>query len=180
MLQLYSKEGFTFNKNENNNYSLTFEMENKHMILSQIIDFNLVKLIYDLNPDIYEKANLNIINENEATVALLMKHLFEDLGLPQRFSYVHVAKTTHEHSIVFEAKTIKTERPEGMPTEAELTPLKKMLCECNIVNPHKICFTTTILFESHMTIPTVVEKLVGIILFKIFNRVKRFIENVRM
>ena len=65
MTELYSKEGFTFIKNEQNNYSLTFEMENNHIILSKIIDFNLVKLIYDLNKDIYEKANIKIINENE-------------------------------------------------------------------------------------------------------------------
>ena len=48
MTELYSKEGFRFVKNENNNYNLSFEMENNHIILSKIIDFNLVKLIYDL------------------------------------------------------------------------------------------------------------------------------------
>ena len=62
MTELYSKEGFVFTKNEKNNYSLSFEMVNKNIILSKIIDFNLVKLIYDLNSDIYEKINLNIIN----------------------------------------------------------------------------------------------------------------------
>jgi hypothetical protein len=45
---LYSKDGFTFAKNSKNNYSLTFQMENKSIILSKIIDFSLVKLIYDL------------------------------------------------------------------------------------------------------------------------------------
>jgi hypothetical protein len=180
MTELYSKEGFTFIKNEQNNYSLTFEMENNHMILSKIVDFNLVKLIYDLNNDIYEKVNLKIINENEATINLLMKNLFEDLGLPQRFSYLHVKRTTHENSILFESQTIKSERPEGMPVDAELMPIKTMKCNCNIITPHKIRFTFVILFEDHMLIPQVVEKLVGLILYKIFNRVKQFIENVRM
>ena len=49
---LYSKEGFCFFKNEKNNYMLSFEMENNNINLSKIIDFNLVKLIYDLNSDI--------------------------------------------------------------------------------------------------------------------------------
>jgi len=97
MTELYSKEGFVFTKNEKNNYSLSFGMENNNIILSKIIDFNLVKLIYDLNNDIYEKVNLKIINDNEATINLLMRHLFEDLGLPQRFSiYIlkkHLKKT---------------------------------------------------------------------------------------
>ena len=180
MTELYSKEGFVFTKNEKNNYSLTFEMINNNMILSKIIDFNLVKLIYDLNNDIYEKVNLKIINDNEATINLLMKHLFEDLGLPQRFSYVHVKKITQENSITFESTTIKSERPSGMPEDAELMAIKNMKCNCNIITPHKIRFTFVVLFEDHMLIPQVVEKLVGLILYKIFNRVKQFIENVRM
>ena len=32
MTELYSKEGFRFVKNENNNYNLSFEMENNHII----------------------------------------------------------------------------------------------------------------------------------------------------
>ena len=180
MTELYSKEGFTFIKNEKNNYSLTFEMENNHIILSKIIDFNLVKLIYDLNKDIYEKANLKIINENEATINLLMKHLFEDLGLPQRFSYVHVKKICQENRITFESETIKSERPEGMPPDAEVVPIRKMVSNCDIITPHKIRFTFIVLFENYMVVPPVVEKLVVLILYKIFNRVKQFIENVRI
>ena len=178
MTELYSKEGFVFTKNDKNNYSLAFEMVNNNIILSKIIDFNLVKLIYDLNNDIYEKVNLKIINENEATINLLMRHLFEDLGLPQRFSYVHIKKTCKENNITFESQTIKSERPEGMPIDAELMPIKTMICYFNIITPHKISFTSNILFENHMLVPAVVEKLVGLILYKIFNRVKQFIENV--
>jgi len=180
MTELYSKEGFVFIKNEKNNYSLSFEMENNHMILSNIVDFNLVKLVYDLNNDIYEKVNLQIINENEATINLLMKKLFEDLGLPQRFSYVHVKRTSQENNISFNSQTIKSERPPGMPTDAQLMPIKNVKCNCDIITPHKIRFTFNVLFEDYMVVPPVVEKLVGLILYKIFNRVKQFIENVRM
>jgi hypothetical protein len=180
MTELYSKEGFIFKRNEKNNYSLSFEMENNNIIMSKIIDFSLVKLIYDLNSDIYEKVNLKILNENEATINLLMKHLFEDLGLPQRFSYLHIKKISQENNIAFESQTIKTERPEGMPLDAELMSIKNMICNCKIITPHKIRFTINVLFENHMLIPPVAEKLVGLILYKIFNRVKQFIENVRM
>jgi hypothetical protein len=177
---LYSKEGFVFVKNEKNNYSLSFTMENNHMILPKIIDFNLVKLIYDLNTDIYEKVNLHIINEHEATINLLMKHLFEDLGLPQRFSYVYIRKTVAENAILFESQSIKSERPEGMPEDAELMSIKNMKSICDIITDHKVKFTFNILFENTVNIPTVLEKVVGLILYKIFKRVKQFIENIRM
>jgi hypothetical protein len=177
---LYSKEGFNFVKNSKNNYSLSFQMENNNIILSKVIDFNLVKLIYDLNNDIYEKVNIEVINENEAIANLLMKHLFEELGLPQRYSYLHMKKMVGENNIKFVSQTIKSHRPEGMPVDAELMPIQSMICDCDIITPHKIKFTCSVLFEPIMNVPPVAEKLVGLILYKIFKRVKQFIENFRM
>jgi hypothetical protein len=177
---LYSKEGFIFIKNDKNDYTLSFSMQNNSIVLSKIIDFKLIKLIYELNGDIYEKINMNIINENEAIANLLIKHLFKDLGLPQRFSYVRINKIVEENSIKFLSQTIKPEIPEGMPPHAELMPIRNMICDCTIITPHNIQFICNIQFENSMIIPPVVEKLVGLILFKIFNRVKQFIENVRI
>jgi len=177
---LYSKEGFIFTKNEKNNYSLSFTIQNNSIVLSKIIDFNLIKLIYDLNNDVYEKINISIINENEAISNLLLKHLFKDLGLPQRYSYVNINKIVEEDSIKFVSQTIKPEIPEGMPPDAELMPIQNMICDCRIITPHQIQFTCNIQFENTLLIPQMVEKLVGLILYKIFNRVKQFIENVRI
>jgi hypothetical protein len=177
---LYSKEGFIFTKNEKNNYSLSFSMQNNSIVLSKIIDFNLIKLIYELNPDVYEKINMNIIDENKAIANLLLKHLFKDLGLPQRFSYVRINKIVEENSIKFISQTIKPEIPEGMPPDSELMPIKNMICHCEIITPHHIRFTCNVQFENSMIVPPVAEKLVGLILYKIFNRVKQFIENVRI
>jgi hypothetical protein len=55
-----------------------------------------------------------------------------------------------------------------------------MVCDCVIINPHKINFCCDITFDDDMNVPPVAEKMVGLILFKIFKRVKQFIENVRI
>ncbi len=117
-IELYYKEGFTFFKNGKNNYSITFKMENKSIILSKVIDFSLIELIYKLNSDIYDKINLQKINENQAIMTMLMKHLFEDLGLPQRFSHVHMIKCVEPTKITFTSQSIYSERPEGIPSSA--------------------------------------------------------------
>ena len=80
---LYEKDGMKFTKLENKKYCLEFSMENKNINMVNIVDFSLIKLIYDLNCDIYESVDLQKLNENESTTVLVMKHLFEDLGLPQ-------------------------------------------------------------------------------------------------
>jgi hypothetical protein len=177
---LFNKDGFTFVCVKKNHYKLQFNMENKNIILSKIIDFSLIKLIYDLNPDVYEKVNIERLNENEVITTLLMKHLFEDLGLPQRFSHVHMIKTIEEGKIVFNSQSIKDQRPEGMPDDAELMAIQQLNCTCNIITNHNINFSVNVIFEPNMNVPPFAEKLVGMILHKIFKRVKLFIENVRM
>ena len=177
---LYSKEGFEFTKIKNNNYSLVFDMENNNIIMSKIIDFNLLKLIYDLNGDIYEKSNITIINNEEAILNLLMKNLFEDIGLPQRFSYVHIKKIITENKISFFSESIKNSIPEGMPNDSKLLPIKKMICDFIIITPHTINFSCNVIYEDYINISPFIEKMVGLILFKIFRRVKQFIENVRI
>jgi hypothetical protein len=177
---LFNKEGFKFSAISKNNYKLEFTIENNNIILSQIIDFSLIKLIYDLNADIYEKVNLEKINDNEAIITLVMKHLFEDIGLPQRFSFFNMKKTYENKKIIFEGETIMTHIPEGMPENAELLPMKKIICTCNIITPHKIEYEFNICFDNNLLIPEFLQKMIGVIINKIFKRVKQFIENLRL
>jgi hypothetical protein len=177
---LFDKEGFIFSRFKNNHYKLIFTMENKNIVLSQIIDFTLIKLIYDLNSDVYEKVNIEKLNDNEAIITLLMKHFFEDIGLPQRFSFIHMKKTTEERRIIFNSQSIKSHRPEGMPEESRLMAIKDMTSICDIITPHKVNFSFNITFDEDMKVPPFAEKMVGMISHKIFKRVKQFIENVRI
>jgi hypothetical protein len=176
---LFDKEGFKFIRIKKNHYKLEFSMENKYIVLSKIIDFSLIKLIYDLNNDVYEKVNVEKINDYEAIVTLLMKHLFEDLGLPQKFSHVHMKKIIDDKKITFNSQPIKTHRPEGMPKDAELMSVQNANIKCEIITPHNINFSIDILFDT-IHFPPFAEKMVGMILHKIFKRVKQFIENVRI
>lgn len=177
---LFEKDGLKFTKIKKNNYNLVFSMENKNINLSKIIDFNLITLLYELNPDIYEKLNIQKINENEIIVNFLIKHFFEDLGLPQRFSYLYMKKKIENNQILFESQTIRSKRPPCMPDEAELLNVENINTICDIITPHKMLFNCNIIFDDDANIPQFAEKMVGIIINKIFKRVKQFIENVRI
>jgi hypothetical protein len=177
---LFNKEGFIFVRVTNNHYKLSFTIENKNIVISQIIDFNLIKLIYDLNQDVYKKFTIEKLNDNEVVVTLLMKHFFEDIGLPQRFSFIRMFKFVEDRKIIFKSQSIKTHIPIEIPKEAELIAIQDLTCLCNIITPHKIDFYVDVIFESYTNIPLFAEKMIGTILHKIFKRVKQFIENVRL
>ena len=177
---LFNKEGFIFSRVKKNQYKLEFTMENNNIIISKIVDFNLIKLMYDLNPDVYEKVEFQQINDYEAIVSLLLKHFFEDLGMPQKFSFLHIRKFTEERKIIFKSEPIKDKRPTGIPDDCEQMNIQDFIGICDIVTPHKVNFTFNVLFDPSANVPAFAEKMVGLILFKIFKRVKQFIENVRV
>jgi hypothetical protein len=139
-----------------------------------------MKLIYDLNPDIYIQSSIEKLSENEAIVTLLLKHLFEDIGLPQKYSYVHMKKIVEQNSVSFISQSIRSHRPKGIPENAELMSIDHLECICNIESPHKINFIFEVKFDQkRRTPPLFVQKMIGVIMNKIFKRVKQFIENLR-
>jgi hypothetical protein len=174
---LFDKDGLVFKKIKDHHYNLTFSISNDKIILSKVIDFPFIKLIYELNPDVYEKINLEIINENEAILTLVMKHFFEDLGLPQRYSFLYINKTNYANAILFESKSIKSYRPDGVDG-CELMAIKSMNSVCASITPHTMNFNFDVIFEDYMKIPPFAEKMIGMIINKIFIRVKQFIEKM--
>ena len=175
---VYEKEGFKFIKKDDNFYHIHFIIENTNYYLPSIIDFNLIKLIYQLNNDIYENVDLETINQHEAIITIIMKHFFADIGLPQKYSFLHMTKIINDNSIIFSSQSIKSYRPENISNELELMAIESMISKCNIINPHKIEFMCDILFDMEINIPKHIEKIVGIMINKIFMRVKQFIENM--
>ena len=43
---LFDKDGFIFSRVGKNNYKMNFVMENNNIVLSKVVDLNLIKLIY--------------------------------------------------------------------------------------------------------------------------------------
>ena len=175
---LFEKDNMKFTKIMDKKYSMTFSIENPNIILANVIDVNLIKLIYDLNPDVYESVLLEKISEDESIVTLVLKNFFEDLGLPQKYSYLHVTKTISNNTIIFNSQSIKSDRPPNIPEGAERVAMKENIGVCEIITPHKVNFSFTVIFEDNIVIPAFMEKMIGIILNKIFKRVKQFIENI--
>ena len=187
---LFNKEGLLFIKNFRNNYSVKFCMTNNNLVLKNIIDFPLIQLIYDLNSDICEsfhmehvKSDSGLENSNEIKFILVMKPLFEELGIPQMFLNLHIVKCIDNLNdcILFTSQSIhSSELPLNVPQDAQLLPIKNIDCQCLIISQNTIECSFNVKFDEKMNIAPIAEKLVGIILFKIFKRMKQFIETFKV
>ena len=176
-----------FIKLSKNTFNLTFSLNNDTINVPAIINFDLIKLIYDLNPYIYEIAIVNKKNEEEATITLLMRHFFEDLGLPQKYSHLNMFKQTlYDESgncttIKFTTSAaISSERPSMIPEEAELAAIEKMQITVNCVSPHSCEFNCLVSLHTQFKMLPFMEKMIGVIINKVFNRGKQFIENIKV
>ncbi len=178
---IIDKSGLTFSRMKKNNYTTAFSIVNPRILLPQIFTFDIINLIYKLNPDIYEYVKLSTINENEAELITVTKHFFKDLGMPQRYVHLKIVKTNYENAIEFHATSIidNNVRPENVPSTAVQLPIVLMKTVCTIISPHNVEFTQNMqLNDKSMPVPPYVEKILGNIMTKIFTRVKQFIENV--
>jgi hypothetical protein len=179
LVELFNKENCTFKRYGLNKYLLEYDMENKNIYIEKIIDFSLIQLIYTLNPDIYEHIEFNKINDNEAVAILLMKHFFEDIGFPQRYSFMNIKKIVEKNKILFKAQTIiNKQKPAQIPAEAEVLYIDDLTCVCDLITAHKVKISFDINFNSGFHIPLFAEKMIGVIIHKIFKRLKLFIEKI--
>ena len=109
-----------------------------------------------------------------------MKHFFNDLGFPQKYSHMSLKKSVSPNRINFVGASIFSEKPSYIPNEVELLPIDRLDIDCTIVSPHKVSLNCLIVFNNSLVIPTFIEKVIGIIINKIFVRVKKFVENIKV
>ena len=179
---LMDKRGMKIVKLTNNEYTVTCAIQNNQFILPSIINFDMVKLIFDLNPDIYEKAILkkNAALDN-ATICSLMKDIYSDLGIPQSCICMTVEMVKLSDVIKFKCDPLvnKTTPAEfsGVP-DLYLLPIKNLIIDCNILTNHHIEINCKIKVDDDVEIEAFIEKMVITIMHKIFIRLKQFIENL--
>jgi hypothetical protein len=160
-----------------NKYRMTTTIENKKIYMKNLLNFNLINLIYQTNLDKFDKINLNILNDEDANVFLLMKHLFKEMGLKQRYFCFDIKKVDLENGISF----ILTQNPEyGQQvndcSNAHLMPIKHMLYNFELVSLHKIKMTQYINFDPEVGLPTFLEPVFGLISKTMLKQMKQFIE----
>jgi len=178
---LFTKEDFKFIKVNESSYEVYFTLENNNIYLDEVFGIPFIKLIYDLNQDIFEKMDMKLISKDEAQVTIVVRDLFEDLGLSQYYAYMNIKSDRYKK--VFKSTTLCHNRPEIVPMEAESLPKMDFYCEYNSITPHKIeCRYTLEIKEviNNNVSVSFLEKMIGKILFKLFDRVKIFIKNVNV
>lgn len=182
ILLLSSKEGINFFKKSNVNWYITLEIQNENINLPQILNFDLVYLIFDINKDIYEVSKMYDKTDHSATIFNLPFNHFQDWGIPQRYNYIDITKSQKDQFIFFKGIPSSKEFPKDveLPESALPLPLKHFNTTIEVINNHHIKIKQEILLEINMNIPSFIEKMIAKMSCKIFTKFKKFIDQVKL
>jgi hypothetical protein len=179
---IIKKKNLQVIKNKTNDYSILYNIKNPNIYLPQIINFSFIKLIYQLNQEVFEDCHIEEISDTESKVYILVKHYFKELGLPKRYTYLNAKIIKTQTDILFKFATIYDELPPNsvnMPQDATLLPMDNMDVSYHIINQHNVVARHDIHFAAKFDIPEFVEKFSLTLFSKMFIRTKQFIDNIK-
>jgi hypothetical protein len=177
--KIIEKNGIKLSKITSTNFNLTFDINNNNIILPSIINFDLIQLIVKLNPNIFEKIEVETFLETETNkkINILFKDIFSDLGLPQYYVSLNINKHVDTNKIIFDSY-LYDNKLISYPDDVEFLSVHNIIITFEIMNNHFIKINGEVtLLENHGIHPFS-EKLIGNIIYNIFIRLKQFIENI--
>lgn len=179
---LIDKNDFKYTKIDTNQFELSFEIINKDIVLPMIINFELINMIYKLNPNIFAYVNITETNEpnindiKEVNMSALLKDIFCELGLPQYYSSLNIKRLNTLSGIKFIC--LSTNEKTMYPKDSECLPIEQIVIDFVIISNHHVNVNCIINLTDDHNLPQFTEKIIGNIIYNIFNKVKQFIENI--
>jgi hypothetical protein len=164
-------------KKGDENYNMVVRLENSNINLNTILNNNIIKLIYDLNLDLFEHIQIEKINDYESNMFILLKDIFNDMSLPQYYYYFNMKHFEEEnHFLISSLASVNAF------IKKRMEPVELNYCRVNYTqsNEHEVHFSIDTVFPSgDNVIASMIEKITCNIIYKIFNRFKQFIHNIK-
>lgn len=177
MTEILNKDTLKIIRNEKNNYIVSIDIHEKKIDIRKLFHFDKLHIFKDLNSDLIEEISIDNIRNNSATIFILYKHFFKELGFSQFGICVDIVRNEKDHIIEFIASSDSSNN-RTMKDECVILPVETLLiniCEQPWTNKFTITMNATL--NIYFEISPSIEKLVLQVVHKIFTRVKQFIEN---
>jgi len=174
-----NKNGIIMEKIDNNKYSVSTIIENKNINMREITNISIMNFFVNYKYEFCDIIEFKQINKEEGIILFLFKHFFEDIGLPQYYFYKYVTTELLENNdLIFHLKSKKDLK--------KLSIIPPCSEEYNfdvidiIINFHSNTEIKCILYveiSDDVEMYGFLEKIVALILNKIFNILKYILEN---
>tara|TARA_B100000787_G_C16163691_1_gene282759 strand:- start:214 stop:867 length:654 start_codon:yes stop_codon:yes gene_type:complete len=196
-------------KNNEKTYNLTFSMngiDTSKINLSNLLSHNIYELLDKINPDLIEKIHiLKIYNDDSADILIVLKHIAKEIGIKQKYIIFYTKRTIDydNNNVFFTNQDINIIDKELAKQYLASIKLDSNKYEAILYNfgTIKISLTNISIFEllnenkknnivntnletdfqlvMKDKLPIYMENFIGLMIKKIFNNLKVFIDNLK-
>ena len=177
------KENMILKRNdENNAFTLAFTVKNDNISLRNIINFKIYELMFALNKDVIEKIDtINNRDDGSIDVLFIFKRFGSEFGMAQKYMLLNTKREESKHEISIVSQSIQDDK--GTIVDAvsgcEVVTSEYGNLFVKLLSEHE----ANVCYSFHMTLdddlPIYMENIVGMLMKKIFLRLKSFIENIQ-
>jgi hypothetical protein len=172
------KDIFLTLNNNTKNYNLIFNTLSSNIDLQKYTNFNIYKLLFELNKDIIESIEIiDLLSDDKANILIILKEIGDTIKIPKNYLYLTINKIYNNNEILFESTnnnnidTIKNKINGCNRTISEFSVLK-------IINSNnKLIFNYEFNFKMVLQESKFVNNIVALLIKKVFYKLKLFIEN---
>ena len=158
-------------------FYLRFSSQNKGLKIRNVINFKLYDLIATLNKDVIERAETgNEIPGKSIDVLFVFKPFGTELGIAQKYMFFRTVIEEDGDNIIMTSQSIPY--PGGIHKCEAIT---SNYAQLNVIGKASSAVDVGYIFHMEMTddLPTYMENIAGLLMKKMFYRVKQFIENIK-
>lgn len=182
VINICSKHDILLQKNKiNNNFLIEFFIQNHDVNLFNFIKFSLYELIGELNQDILERIEIINLAEDDSTcdILFLFKSLSKELGISKKYMFIKNTKTIENNLITFKSYDL-----DARNLNFNLNGYEKITCNSATLNvlfltPNAAKVQYTFSMETGDELPIYMENMTGILMKKLFYKLKSFIEMIK-
>ena len=166
---------------ENNNFSLNFNVTNNNIDIKKIINVNLFILLYELNKDIIERSEVLSVNDSNtnANIIYFFKQFGSELGMARKYMNLNINMITNNNNILFESNTCKNTSLDISNNKCQEIICKTSNLTVTNITKHSANFEYLFNMDINEDLPIYMENLIGVLMKKIFLKIKEFIENIK-
>lgn len=179
---LVKKDKYQIIKVANNHYKNILVIENNLLVMEKIIGFNLIQLMYQVNAQNYEQIKLDILSPTYADLYLLVKPMFKELGILQRYGAFSVKRLEHPENNTSSFVALRNNevlsKYHNFSLKCEQLGMHTVTMDCKIISTHKMIITQDIFFDDPKMNNPLIEKAFTLVMKDNIKKFIAFIEAI--
>jgi len=182
IIDICSKQDIILKRNKlNNNFIIDFIIENNNINIYNLINFSLYKLIGELNQDILETIKIVNLTEDdsECDILFLFKSLSKELGISKKYMLIKNKKQIVDNQIIFKSYDLDVNEMGINLNGYEKIKCNNAMLTINLLSLTSAQINYTFNMEINDYLPIYMENITGLMMKKIFYKLKSFIEMIR-